>query len=83
MIHIFTVILFVTFSFFPMAHADTKIKRPNVSGQFYTAEPQALSAQIEEFLQRADVAPVDKHIDIVIAPHAGYMYSWGGRRAWL
>ena len=58
-----------------MAHADTKIKRPNVSGQFYTAEPQALSAQIEEFLQRADVAPVDKDIDIVIAPHAGYMYS--------
>ncbi len=75
MTRIFTVILFVTFSFFPMAHADTKIKRPNVSGQFYTAEPQALSAQIEEFLQRADVAPVDKDIDIVIAPHAGYMYS--------
>ena len=75
MTRIFTVILFVTFSFFPMAHADTKIKRPNVSGQFYTAEPQALSAQIGEFFQRADAAPVDRHIDIVIAPHAGYIYS--------
>ncbi|MBI5024609.1 MAG: AmmeMemoRadiSam system protein B [Candidatus Omnitrophica bacterium] len=75
MIRIFTVILFVTFSFFPMAHADTKIKRPNVSGQFYTAEPRELSAQIGEFFQRADVTPADRHIDIVIAPHAGYMYS--------
>ena len=75
MTRIFIVILFVTFSFFPMAHADTKIKRPNVSGQFYTAEPQALSAQIGEFFQRADAAPVDRHIDIVIAPHAGYIYS--------
>lgn len=75
MIHIFTVILFVTFSFFPMAHADTKIKRPNVSGQFYTAEPQELSTQIGEFFQRADVVPAARYIDIVIAPHAGYIYS--------
>ena len=75
MTKIFIVILFTIFNFSPMAHADTKIKRPNVSGQFYTAEPQELSAQIGEFFQRADVAPADRHIDIVIAPHAGYIYA--------
>src|SRR3989338_5138422 len=75
MTNIFVIILFAIFSLSPMAHADTKIKRPNVSGQFYTAEPQELSAQIGEFFQRADVAPADRHIDIVIAPHAGYIYS--------
>src|SRR3989338_8839419 len=75
MINILTVILFAIFSFSPMTHADTKIKRPNVSGQFYTAEPQELSAQVEEFLERAGVTPADQHIDIVIAPHAGYIYS--------
>ncbi len=75
MTHFFVIILFAVTSFSTMAHADTKIKRPNVSGQFYTAESQELSAQIGEFFQRADVEPADKHIDIVIAPHAGYIYS--------
>src|SRR3989338_9648659 len=75
MTNIFVIILFAIFSLSPMAHADTKIKRPNVSGQFYTAEPQELSAQLGEFFQRADVVPADRHIDIVIAPHAGYVYS--------
>ncbi|OGX29415.1 MAG: hypothetical protein A2705_03765 [Omnitrophica WOR_2 bacterium RIFCSPHIGHO2_01_FULL_52_10] len=75
MTNIFVIILFAIFSLSPMAHADTKIKRPNVSGQFYTAEPQELSAQLGEFFQRADVVPADRHIDIVIAPHAGYIYS--------
>src|SRR3989338_872324 len=72
---IFVIILFAIFSLSPMAHADTKIKRPNVSGQFYTAEPQELSAQLGEFFQRADVVPAVWHIYIVIAPHAGYIYS--------
>ncbi len=75
MTNISVIILCVIFSLSPMAHAGTNIKRPNVSGQFYTAEPQELSAQIAEFLRRADVAPAEWHIDIVIAPHAGYIYS--------
>lgn len=75
MTNISVIILFVIFSLSSMAHADTKIKRPNVSGQFYTAEPQELSTQLGEFFQRADVVAADRHIDIVIAPHAGYIYS--------
>ncbi len=75
MINLIAVSLCVVFNLLSMAYADTNIKRPNVSGQFYTADPKELSAEIDEFFQRADVVPVDKHIDIVIAPHAGYMYS--------
>lgn len=71
------IVLAAIFSLSPMAYADTNIKRPNVSGQFYAADPQKLSSEIEEFFQRADVTPVDKHIDIIIVPHAGYIYSGG------
>ncbi|MBI5415704.1 MAG: AmmeMemoRadiSam system protein B [Candidatus Omnitrophica bacterium] len=58
-----------------MARADTNIKQPNVSGQFYAADPRELSSQIDQFLQKASVRPSDKHIRIVIVPHAGYVYS--------
>lgn len=59
----------------PMAYADTNIKRSNVSGQFYTSDPKKLSGEIDYFLQQADVSPSGKHVRIVIAPHAGYLYS--------
>lgn len=61
----------------PLASGDPKIKQPNVSGQFYESDPKRLSAQIDQFLSEADVAPSQKHIDIVISPHAGYIYSGG------
>lgn len=75
MINIFVIVIFLSFNLLPMAYADTKIKRPNVSGQFYAADAQVLSSEIDDFLSQADVVPFDKHIDIVVAPHAGYMYS--------
>jgi AmmeMemoRadiSam system protein B/AmmeMemoRadiSam system protein A len=60
-----------------MAAGDQNIKTPNVSGQFYTANPKRLSEEIDGFMQKAPVHPREKHIDIVVAPHAGYMYSGG------
>lgn len=57
------------------AFGDQKIKYPNVSGQFYPADPQELSQEIDGFIQKAAVEPKTRHIDIVIAPHAGYSYS--------
>lgn len=53
------------------------IKDPNVSGQFYTANPVALSAQIDKFIEQAQVQPSQKDILIVLSPHAGYVYSGG------
>lgn len=72
------IILFTLLSFLPMTYADTNIKSPNVSGQFYPADAAKLSSDIETYLNKADMAaPVfpGKSIDVIIAPHAGYIYS--------
>jgi len=59
------------------ASSDPKIKKPNVSGQFYEADPKRLSANIDKYISQANNVPSEKRIDILIAPHAGYMYSGG------
>ncbi len=51
------------------------IKLPNVSGQFYDADPKKLSASITTYLKAAGVTPGVEHVDILIAPHAGYVFS--------
>ena len=51
------------------------VKKPNVSGQFYSSNPSRLSSQIDAFLKNADVKSYDHRIEILIAPHAGYIYS--------
>ncbi len=58
-----------------MGYSDTNIKRPNVSGQFYTADPKKLSDEIDDFLKKADLKATDKRAHVVIVPHAGYLYS--------
>jgi len=59
------------------ASGDQKIKQPNVSGQFYDADPRRLDAAIDLLMRAANINPYEKHVDIVIAPHAGYVYSGG------
>lgn len=51
------------------------IKEPNVSGQFYDADPARLARTIDIYLTQAAVSPSDKDIQILISPHAGYPYS--------
>ncbi len=51
------------------------IKSPNVSGQFYDADAQKLSAAVETYVKTADVLPSAEDVEILIAPHAGYVYS--------
>ncbi len=51
------------------------IKSPNVSGQFYDADPQKLSNALKTYLSSADVIPIEEDVQIIIAPHAGYVYS--------
>lgn len=51
------------------------IKGPNVSGQFYESDPKQLSSIIDKYIKDADIIPLDKRIDIIIAPHAGYFFS--------
>ncbi len=49
-------------------------KEPNVSGLFYTKEPKVLSQEIETLLSTAAINP-SKEINMILVPHAGYMYS--------
>ncbi|MCR4336276.1 MAG: AmmeMemoRadiSam system protein B [Candidatus Omnitrophica bacterium] len=71
---IFITMVMVSMSTFSFGNP---IKEPNVSGQFYPSDPTKLSTQIDQFLEAASLPPTDKPIAMVIAPHAGYMYSGG------
>jgi AmmeMemoRadiSam system protein B/AmmeMemoRadiSam system protein A len=46
----------------------------SLAGQWYPADAEALSKQIAEFFQKADVTPKDNVIALIL-PHAGYAYS--------
>ena len=75
--NIFLLTLSILIAMPAISHSDQKIKNPNVSGQFYDSSPTRLSAVIDKFFFEADVTPYDRHIDVVISPHAGYIYSAG------
>ncbi len=62
-------------SIFHKAYGDPEVKEPNVAGQFYEANPQKLSQEIDAFFSASGVKPSKKKIRILIAPHAGYVYS--------
>jgi AmmeMemoRadiSam system protein B/AmmeMemoRadiSam system protein A len=51
------------------------IKEPNVAGGFYSADPKELSDFIDNLEGSTGALPVDRKIEIAIAPHAGYQYS--------
>jgi AmmeMemoRadiSam system protein B len=57
---------------------DLRVRPPAVAGTFYPADPGALRAMVEGFLEEAGVAGGHEAADTlkaVIAPHAGYVYS--------
>ena len=51
------------------------IKEPNVAGGFYSADPKELSDFIDNLEGSTGFVPVDRKVEIAIAPHAGYPYS--------
>jgi AmmeMemoRadiSam system protein B/AmmeMemoRadiSam system protein A len=52
------------------------IRKPLFAGQFYDGDPARLSAQIQGWLDAADVGTVPAgRIPAIIVPHAGYVYS--------
>ena len=57
------------------SHGESNLKEPNVAGQFYSADPKALSRDLDAFFSQSTVNPSDPKVRILIAPHAGYVYS--------
>lgn len=51
------------------------IKDADFSGAWYPADKQALAAQVEGFLERADPATLPGDVLGIICPHAGIVYS--------
>jgi hypothetical protein len=64
----------------PAAAAGQGVRRAVFAGQFYTADPARLAAEIDGYLAGAKLAaPPAGRIVGLVAPHAGYIYS--GRTA--
>ena len=51
------------------------VRSPAVAGSFYPDSPQVLSAQVEKFIDDAELKETDSALIGLIAPHAGYVYS--------
>ena len=51
------------------------VRSPAVAGSFYPDSPQILSAQMEKFIDDAELKETDGELIGLIAPHAGYVYS--------
>ncbi len=75
----YTTILFLIFSLLmpSPSFSEYKVKEPNVAGQFYPANKKELSAQLDDFFSQVQTTLSGKHINIIIVPHAGYIYSGG------
>lgn len=73
--HFLVLILLTLCSNPKMSNSDQKIKSPNVSGQFYDSDQKRLSEDIDKFFSDAKVTQREKFVDIIISPHAGYVYS--------
>jgi len=52
-----------------------EVKKPNVAGTFYPADPIVLGQRLDGFLAQADPQPLDGEIFALISPHAGYEFS--------
>ncbi len=51
------------------------VRKPAVAGQFYPADKEALSAQIDQFMGNLKFRYVKGKLVALIVPHAGYDYS--------
>ncbi|MFH1699214.1 MAG: AmmeMemoRadiSam system protein B [Candidatus Zixiibacteriota bacterium] len=52
-----------------------EVRRPMVAGMFYPLNPIELSKQLAGFFSKAPKKQFGGHVNAIIAPHAGYMYS--------
>ena len=56
-------------------HLSGTVRLPAVAGAFYPGDPVTLAQMIDGFL--AEATRLDPEPSILIAPHAGYVYSGG------
>jgi len=57
--------------------SDGSVRAPAVAGAFYPGDAATLAAEVDGYLDEAEVADLDGDLVALISPHAGYMYSGG------
>jgi AmmeMemoRadiSam system protein B len=63
---------------FNRSGAGTPDIRPShIAGQWYPGAPDRLRQQVQEYLDAAEVEPLDGRVVALVSPHAGYYYSGG------
>lgn len=68
------IFLAFNFSFFIPVFASDDVKASNVAGAFYPSDPKDLDFYVESYVKEGG-APVSGDPVVLIAPHAGYVYS--------
>ena len=63
------------FSFPKETCAKLFVKKPNVAYSFYAGDPKRLNVHLDRLIDKAKVIPYTHHIDVLLVPHAGYIYS--------
>jgi len=51
------------------------IKEADLAGSWYSDSSEVLSEQIDDYLKRANVAPIKEEVVALVCPHAGIQYS--------
>ena len=59
----------------PTTTQNQIIRQPAVAGQFYPADKKELNDMLEQFLTRATTTDIAGRPQILIVPHAGYVFS--------
>jgi AmmeMemoRadiSam system protein B len=58
-----------------MRHSQRDIRPSPIAGRWYPGDARQLSSTIDEFIDSAEVAPIEGRLIGVLAPHAGHRYS--------
>ena len=60
-------------------NGNAEVRPSPIAGTWYSADPQRLTRQVDQYLSEARVPEISGEVMAVITPHAGYGYS--GRTA--
>ena len=60
---------------FTPSEVEGIVREPAVAGAFYPDNETELSSMIDGFLEKAELPELDKYIQAMVVPHAGYKYS--------
>ena len=54
---------------------SSEIRKPAVSGSWYSQDPKQLQQDIKRYLDAAEISVISDRIIGIVVPHAGYVYS--------